>query len=258
MMITSVNFLVKNLAVSQAFYTQVLGFEVLKQDVDSAELTLGGQCANIVLVEATSSVKARCPEPSAYWKIGITVHHLDLAFTGLKSAGIPCSSPSQFLDIGYLLHLQDPDGNTIELLQTTFKGEMTDKVSPKKSLIKQPAVLAHISLRTSFIEKSIAFYQEKLGMLLQASMDAKPYNFSLYFLGYNTQLPTSLIDSVERRKWLWAQTQTFIELQHYWHDDSSFNSYHAPKEHEIGFTSIVVSQVSEKRMIDPSGIQVEA
>ena len=181
-MIKHINFTVNQLSKSQAFYTNTLGLSVVKQGLDYCELSLGEQCANILLIEKKSPTLTHCPEPSAYWKIGITVNDLDLAYHNLRKAGIKCSTPSQFLDIGYLLHLQDPDGHTIELLQTSFKHEAEKQEISGASLLNQPAVLAHISLRSSLIEKSLIYYQENLGMTLQATMDASPYRFLCTFL----------------------------------------------------------------------------
>ena len=45
---------------------------------------------------------------------------MDLARLKIIQSGITVSNPSQFLDIGYLCHLTDPEGRSIELLQHSF------------------------------------------------------------------------------------------------------------------------------------------
>merc|ERR1712228_248440 len=56
----------------------------------------------------------------AYWKIGIVAPDIDELRQSLLSQNIAVGKASQFLDIGYLCHLSDPNGQTIELLQHTF------------------------------------------------------------------------------------------------------------------------------------------
>ena len=51
-----------------------------------------------------------------YWKNGITVKNLDVAVRYLREQGVAVSAPRQFHDIGYMSHLKDPNGFTIELL----------------------------------------------------------------------------------------------------------------------------------------------
>ena len=80
-----------------------------------------------------------------YWKIGLALNDVDVAVDTINKAMesqkddgneyAPVEHGSQFLDIGFLTHLKDPCGFSIELLQTSFK----DNVELRKQLIKNLA-----------------------------------------------------------------------------------------------------------------------
>ena len=66
-------------------------------------------------------------------------------------------SGSQFLDIGFLTHISDPDDYAIELLQFTFEGKpMNYEKQPAQPLLQQP-VFGLITLRVSNIEQSLKY-----------------------------------------------------------------------------------------------------
>ena len=56
-----------------------------------------------------------------YWKIGLTLQDVDVARDEIMKFGTNVSKPIQYKDTGYLCHLKDPDGFSIELLQHTFE-----------------------------------------------------------------------------------------------------------------------------------------
>ena len=59
---------------------------------------------------------------------------------------------AQFQDVGYLCHLRDPNGFSIELLQHTFEKNFS-AVTPDDSLaLGQPAVIGQITTRSTDIE----------------------------------------------------------------------------------------------------------
>ena len=62
------------------------------------------------------------------------------------------SQPSQFLDVGYLCHLKDPRGFTIELLQQTFQRNFVKPEEDPGLALGQSAVVGQITTRTSNIE----------------------------------------------------------------------------------------------------------
>ncbi|USG63125.1 hypothetical protein NBZ79_09070 [Sneathiella marina] len=151
-----------------------------------------------------------------YWKTGITVRNLDHAVDFLNKKGIAVSEPFQFMDIGYLAHLQDPQGHIIELLQHGFEGR-EQEVSGGHPIGGQ-ATLAHITLRVTDIDRCDAFLSEQLQMRLMSIQPVPSRGFTLYFYCWSDEkLPHMDLEAVENREWLWARPYTLLELQHF-HD----------------------------------------
>lgn len=175
------------------------------------------------------SAKVRFEPPSGYWKIGILVSDLDTYRARLMTLGIAVTSPKQFLQIGYLCHLNDPDGFRIELLQRTFES------TAEKSVMPSPT-LGHITLRVSDAEKSIDFYQTVMGMTLLSTQSVEPNGFTLYFLA-NTddRPPCSDLCDVRNREWLWQRPYTCLELQHHWGEGRTEGPYQLFDQSRHGF-----------------------
>lgn len=148
-----------------------------------------------------------------YWKIGITVRNLDHAVRYLRQEGWPVSDPHQFRDIGYLCHIQDPQGFNIELLQQGFEGNHAP--APHGHPIGAQATLAHITLRITDIMAAKAYCEGELGMRLMSVQPVQDYEFCLYFYGWsNETLPQPDLEAVKNREWLWARPHALLELQH--------------------------------------------
>ncbi|KAJ7376561.1 hypothetical protein OS493_034017 [Desmophyllum pertusum] len=133
--------------------------------------------------------------------------------------GVDVTSPRQFRDIGYLCHLSDPFGYSIELLQ--HDSSATSALSAYKPRCSQTCALGQqthvgqITLRVSDIEKTLSFYQSALGMKLLSRQNI-PNMFDLYFLACtDEQPPSDDLNAVEIREWLWRRPYTTLELQHW-------------------------------------------
>ena len=160
----------------------------------------------------------------AYWKIGITVKHLDSAVAYLQKQGVTVSKPVQFQDIGYLCHLRDPAGMSIELLQHAFQGKEHDINDDKNASdnhlhpIGRQATVAHITLRTTNLPKLQHWCSQEMEMQLLSIQPVSDYGFTLYFYGWSNDSatmpdPTNL-KAVVNRPWLWARPYALIEIQH--------------------------------------------
>ncbi len=148
-----------------------------------------------------------------YWKIGITVKNLDAAVQFLLTEGCSVSEPRQFQEIGYLCHLQDPAGNSIELLQQGFEGREGDV--PEGHPIGSQATLAHITLRLRDIEACRPYLEGELGLRLMSVQPVSDYGFTLYFFTWSEEpLPNPDLKAIENREWLWARPYPLLELQH--------------------------------------------
>ena len=147
-----------------------------------------------------------------YWKIGITVRNLDHAVRFLRSKNISVPDPSQFQNIGYMTHIADPDGHTIELLQQSFEGNESDPGSGHP--IGAQAILAHITLRVYDLDAAQT-WTEKHGLRLMSVQPIAGRAFTLYFYSWSEEeLPNADLEAVENREWLWARPYTILELQH--------------------------------------------
>lgn len=152
-------------------------------------------------------------EQDFYWKFGITLRDLDHAVSFLKHQNYSVTEPKQFRDIGYMSHLRDPKGFSIELLQQGFE----DRAQPAGTghPIGGQATLAHTTLRVKDIEAARHFCEERLGMRLLSIQPVKDLGFCLYFYAWrDDDLPNPDLEAVENREWLWARPYTLLELQH--------------------------------------------
>ena len=100
-------------------------------------------------------------------------------------------------------------------------------------------VLNQTMLRIKDPEKSVAFYQEVLGMTLLDQFDFPEMDFTLFFMGYpGEEIPT---EPLERAKWVFEQP-ALLELTHNYgtESDETF-SYHNGNDEPRGFGHIGVS-----------------
>lgn len=147
-----------------------------------------------------------------YWKIGITTANVDLAAAYLQKHGIDVSKPQQFLDVGYMAHLRDPDGYLIELLQNELPIDNSSLNKPNE--FAKQSTFAHVSLRVANPEKSLNFYCQGLGMKLLSRQFIEQHDFTLYFLAFTQENPpVDDIDAVSNRLWLWQRPYPVLELQ---------------------------------------------
>jgi catechol 2,3-dioxygenase-like lactoylglutathione lyase family enzyme len=149
-----------------------------------------------------------------YWKIGICLPNLDLAYAQLRAAGVAVSEPRQFFDIGYMAHLTDPAGHVIELLQHDFEDKRAPGLGDPDLPLGGGAHLGQITLRTNDIAQEIIQY-EAMGMRLMSVQDVAEFGFDLYFFAFSDEeLPDPDPRAVANREWLWQRPYTTLEFQH--------------------------------------------
>ncbi|NNF78479.1 MAG: VOC family protein [Rhizobiales bacterium] len=203
---------VRNAAGLSNFYTAVLGMRKLGSEDSPAFGYVEEQC----LLEF-HEVELQPYQPASddlYWKIGITLQNLDSAVKYLNAQGWPVSAPRQFRDIGYLCHLQDPEGFQVELLQQGFEGNHGFPAASGHPIGGQ-ATLAHLTLRVADIEAIKGLCEGELGMRLMSVQPVPERGFCLYFYSWNDEpLPDPDLEAVANREWLWARPYTLLELQH--------------------------------------------
>lgn len=205
-----------------AFYTQVLGMSLNHTEKNDNRViyTLGfakdePQLQLLYDSNQTLSPYALHPQDN-YWKYSIFVEDIQAVYQRLTAQNHPIGEPYQFGDIGYLAHTVDTENHQIEFIQKTFKNSSLTSPTTDKN-----PVLGLLTLRTIDPMQSIRQFEEVLAMKLHVRMHVeRGGGFSLYFLG-DKQLtpPSSDIDALENREWLYQQRHLFIELQHYWGSD---------------------------------------
>ncbi|WP_170479253.1 VOC family protein [Ruegeria arenilitoris] len=192
------------------FYQNALGMTV-KAEGANRRVGYTGQDADLLLIPGGGGYNH--DRGQRYWKIGITVPDVDLAQAQLRDQGFQVGSPHQFLDIGYMCHLSDPEGFSIELLQHDFKDNRL-QVAADPSAPFEKACIGQVTLRTGDIGAEDAFCRE-MGMRLLSIQDVEPYGFDLHFYAFSSDNPPEPdIWSVKNREWLWKRPYTTIEFQH--------------------------------------------
>ena len=185
---------------------------------------------------------------NVYWKIGITVFDVDYALQALQSKQVNTSAASQFEDIGYVCHLKDPNGFSIELLQhdfeKTFKAKIksSGKRPPRDDFpLGYPGCIGQITLHASNIEQTSRFYGDLLGMKLLSIQELPQYGFTLYFFAWTNENPpiSDVKDSTVNREWLWRRPYTTLEIRHF-SGQNRVLPFRDLQENEIGFEGIRV------------------
>ena len=214
-----------------AFYGNLLGMQLF----ESETATLFGYDAKCLLAFHDGATQPYTPhDHGLYWKFGITLRDLDAAVSFLRTNGYPVSEPHQFRDIGYMSHLKDPNGLTIELLQQGFVGN-AQPVGAGHAIGAQ-ATLAHLTLRVTDIAAARDYCEERLGLQLISIQPVTDLGFSLYFFsGSDDTPPYEDLKSVDNRECLWSRPDMLLELQHLY--DSSI-TIRTPNMGAAGFSGL--------------------
>lgn len=199
-----------------AFYTETLGMRLCKTEDNDTHVvyTLCFENASQQLQLVHEKDKNLAPyalsPQDSYWKFSIFVDDIQQVYQRLMAQGHSVSEPYQFGDIGYLAHTLDSENHQIEFIQKSFQG--------KPIVNNNTPVLGLLTLRTADPMKSIRLFETVLDMKLLVRMHVeRGSGFSLYFLGdKNLTPPSSDMDALENREWMYQQQHLFIELQHYW------------------------------------------
>ena len=227
---------VRNAAGLSNFYSTVLGMEQLGGEAAPAFGYHEDQC---LLEFHEAELQPYQPvQGDLYWKIGITLQNLDSAVEYLNDQDWPVSAPRQFRDIGYLCHLQDPEGFQIELLQQGFEGNHGPAPTSGHPIGGQ-ATLAHLTLRVANLEAAAATFAGDMGMRLMSVQPVPAHGFCLYFYSWSDEpLPDPDLEAVANREWLWARPYTLLELQHLEAADRVVR----PRAGEAGFAGFAYGQ----------------
>ncbi len=219
-----------------AFYRDLLGMTGFEPGL--LGYAAAGCCLSLTAGVVTPHLAS---SESLYWKIGITLRDLDQAVAFLRKRGWPVSEPRQFRDIGYMSHLKDPEGFSIELLQQRFEGQAQPAGSGHP--IGGQATLAHLTVRTVDLAATQRLCEHALGMRLLSRQPVSERGFTLYFYAWSEELlPTPDLEAVENRSWLWARPYGLLEVQHL----EQAESLVLPDSRSAGFRGFAFSEVGKE------------
>jgi catechol 2,3-dioxygenase len=179
-----VSLLVADLSRSTQFYTEVIGFKVLKQTDTATVLTADGSTPLLTIEQSGNSAPGNPRTPGLYHFALLLPERADLAraLLHLLQKGYPLQGASDHL-VSEALYLADPDGNGIEIYsdrpseQWGWQNglvEMTTERLDAEGLLAEtqgrnweglPAgtVMGHIHLQVSNLQETEEFYCKGLG-----------------------------------------------------------------------------------------------
>jgi len=189
------------------FYTEILGMQKLHNGAfgySNGQACIAFEPADSPYQDSNTNV---------YWKFSLAVPNINLAYQQLVSHNVEVSEPHQFEDIGYMMHLRDPEGFQIELLDHNFKGDRKENVFDE-NLFGGGAHLNLLTLRTHDIA-SVDKEMKNIGMAPLAIMPVTVAGFVLYFYAFTKEKPPHAdLYAVENRTWLYQRPYTVLEVVH--------------------------------------------
>lgn len=176
---------VGNLDRSIDFYTNILGFEILKRNDNEVKLTVDGKSSFLTLIEPDDVLAKRRGTTGLYHFALLLPSKKDLAniVIHLSKHNVYFGASDHL--VSEALYLQDPDGNEIEIYRDrdaskwTWSNDQVDMATipldferllkhatPNEPWDKLPAktVMGHIHLHVAELEETERFYVEGLGM----------------------------------------------------------------------------------------------
>ncbi|KAI9716755.1 MAG: Lactoylglutathione lyase [Chrysothrix sp. TS-e1954] len=128
----------------------------------------------------------------------------------------------------------DPDGYWVEIIGQ----KPVDQTEGVTETNPDTYRLNHTMIRVKDVEKSLAFYQDVMGMQLTRTSENKEASFNLYFLAYGTQSAGSSANAVNPA----AAREGFLELTwNYGTEKDKDFKYHSGNEEPQGFGHICMS-----------------
>lgn len=226
---------VKDPAAQRRFYCDILGMS----DLRDGRLAYSPQEMALRFVAADAPY---VPRPSdLYWKIALSVPNIDLAYEQLQSAGITCTAPAQFRDVGFLAKVTDPEGFTVELIDHWFEGDRP-REEHDETLLGGGAHLSLLTLRTA----DIAAVESEIngwGMTPLSVQPVDPHGFTLYFYAFtDEQPPNANLEAVENRTWVYRRPYTVLEIQHV----HALKRETTPSENVGGYSGVTISSADPK------------
>jgi len=176
---------VSNLERSIQFYREVIGFGLLSQEADTAQLTVDGSTPFVIIEEIPNASVVQRRSVAGLYHFAILVptrEQLGLSLRNLMKYGIHIGQGDHL--VSEALYISDPDHNGIEIYCDRPRSEWRKDVSGNYIMATDPVdiegllklaegktwtglspgtILGHIHLHVSELAKSKAFYCDVLG-----------------------------------------------------------------------------------------------
>lgn len=177
---------VSQLQRSVQFYEEVVGFRVLRQDSDTAELTADGRTVLVVLEQIPNAVVVPRRSRSGLYHFAIllpTRKDLGLSLRRITEKGIHVGQGDHL--VSEALYISDPDHNGIEIYRDRPREEWTYGDNGEVAMTTDPVdvegllkvsenavwtglpvgtTIGHVHLHVSSLQTSKTFYTDRLGM----------------------------------------------------------------------------------------------
>lgn len=174
---------VRDLNLSTAFYTKIIGLQILSQSNSTVVFTVNGKTP-ILTIEQPEVMEKQSQNPAGLYHMAFLVptrKDLGIVFTYLRGIGVPVGSSDHA--VSEALYLNDVDGNGIEIYYDRSpdtwnwqNGQVEMTVDPLDfgRLLQDtegiewkglPAgtVMGHVHLRVANLEEASTFYVKGLG-----------------------------------------------------------------------------------------------
>ncbi|OJD36599.1 lactoylglutathione lyase [Diplodia corticola] len=164
----------------------------------------------------------------------ISVDNIQAACQRLEEAGYKFQKKLTDGRMRHIAFALDPDGYWVEVIGQQPL-EATENV---KETDVQTYRMNHTMIRVKDHKKSLAFYEDVMGMKLKRVSENKEAKFNLYFLGYGSPAPEQTANGVNPI----ADQEGLLELTwNYGTEDDAEFKYHNGNDQPQGFGHICVS-----------------
>jgi lactoylglutathione lyase len=170
--------------------------------------------------------------------ICISVDNLQAACKRIEDAGYKFQKKLTDGRMRHIAFALDPDGYWVEIIGQTTSEETEGVTTTDTSAYR----FNHSMIRVKDPEKSLAFYQDVLGMTLMRTSEQKEAKFNLYFLGYPGEFGVPDANSTKNGVNPTAGKEGLLELTwNYGTEKEEGPVYHNGNDEPQGFGHICVS-----------------
>ena len=179
----------RDLTRGTAFYTEILGLQARPIDANHTELSAAPDSPALIVLRGAPSAPPRPRGTAGLFHVAILLHdraHLAAAMARLTQTRWPIQGLSDH-GVSEAIYLADPDGNGVELYRDRpavrwpragdrlamntqrldVAGVLAAMPSPPPASPMEGAVLGHVHLEVTDLDRSRTFYERELGLAVR-------------------------------------------------------------------------------------------